>query len=212
MFQIVEQLYFVLSESSETALFLLDLQIVVLPETTWGGSWSIFTGCYCTNKCLQQKYSKWCCHPHSTQAFHAKKEKSKRLFNCINYIVYAEASSKALHSAGWRSLLMKIWKSAVFCTTWSWKSEPEMCRILGFEFGLIFVHAADLNFGLCKSKLCIWEEEVLSNAEVVTGMLMWHSSSRTWHSALVFEPVLNKFAQDLEQPCPEYREGYLCDH
>lgn len=29
-----------------------------------------------------------------------KKEKSKRLFSCINYIVYAEASSKALHSAG----------------------------------------------------------------------------------------------------------------
>lgn len=52
------------------------------------------------------------------------------------------------------------------------KSEPEMCRTLVFEFGLISVHATDLNFGLCKSNLCIWEEEVVSNAEVITSMLI----------------------------------------
>lgn len=42
VFQIVEQLYFVLSESSDTTLFLLDLWVVVLSETTRGGLWSFF--------------------------------------------------------------------------------------------------------------------------------------------------------------------------
>lgn len=49
----------------------------------------LFTRCCCPDEYLGQKCSKWCCHPHSIQAFHAKKGKIKKIIQVHKlYCIY----------------------------------------------------------------------------------------------------------------------------